>query len=611
MNIFPYKELCVKVNNSGELFKLMDMLKTSNKPPRNDIDSVFEFLPNYIYIRIGDTYTHLSYLTDEDINSEESIELLQTILLYDDVDPNIYNFKDFNRIKNIINTGYNFLDPTYEPKKRPKRLLESKIYSIKLENSYYLNDKYQYRYVPFEFKSVEELKRFENYIKRFKNILAVDDFNFYINISINTFLEYQDFNDTIHFNFYNSSGKLDFTWGRMSTFNDYFRKDEYEKIFNIYDLLNELLENIIIYGSSIIKPSYEPKERPKRLLESFDIWYPYRFKTEKEFKNEFGENWRYHNHESCSFTERMDELLGKPYPFNIDNLDNLPKIYLYQYVCTIENWMLTKNDPISPTYNPKKRPKRLLENLNKNILKKGKYKVISVIIKNNNENIIFNDLILNIKNNVNVPDLETPICYVLFTNHTGSFRGDIIYTAGPDTSFMNYEFYNQRGINLGLSKEDISPVFNITEFQQYIKDINKPTYEPKKRPKRLLENNIGSSIILSPEQQRNIFKIGQILKVREDALIYFTDVCDDMKRYLGKKVKIIEISALKDKYNDFGNKFDSYISEPYKYDANPHDLLITVKNTEDISDSATWYWYYRCFEYTPSYEPKKRIDRTL
>ncbi len=92
-------------------------------------------------------------------------------------------------------------------------------------------------------------------------------------------------------------------------------------------------------------------------------WYPYRFKTLKEFEKKFGKNWRSKS-ALCGFANAMDYLLGQPYPFNIDIADYTKGDYLPDLNCStdifnrgywkIKKFMLTKNEPVVPNYKPRK-----------------------------------------------------------------------------------------------------------------------------------------------------------------------------------------------------------------------------------------------------------------
>lgn len=89
--------------------------------------------------------------------------------------------------------------------------------------------------------------------------------------------------------------------------------------------------------------------------------YPYRFKTEKEFIDEYGSNWR-HGRIDCGWNIRMDYLLGKEYEYIKneiveDEYGELPIARVNgksDYRWSISWGMLTKNKPKVPSYKPRK-----------------------------------------------------------------------------------------------------------------------------------------------------------------------------------------------------------------------------------------------------------------
>ena len=108
---------------------------------------------------------------------------------------------------------------------------------------------------------------------------------------------------------------------------------------------------------------------------------------------------------------------------------------------------------------------------------------------------------------------------------------------------------------------------------------------------------------LTIEEQRKIFQIGDKVYIRPDASKYFSDITDPMLDMVEKWVNIIDISLLKNIYNEP----DEYITTEY----NENDLLLRCEYNHN-----DWWWYYKCV-YTdkyidkPSYEPKNKINRKL
>ena len=101
-------------------------------------------------------------------------------------------------------------------------------------------------------------------------------------------------------------------------------------------------------------------------------WYPYRFKTEQEFIEEFGHNWVDVIYDRCNgdgfWIHEMNELFGKPFKempnavrFEIEFNTDFGFISLldYSYMSNhmqigIKGYMLTKNKPKAPNYRPRK-----------------------------------------------------------------------------------------------------------------------------------------------------------------------------------------------------------------------------------------------------------------
>lgn len=139
-----------------------------------------------------------------------------------------------------------------------------------------------------------------------------------------------------------------------------------------------------------------------------------------------------------------------------------------------------------------------------------------------------------------------------------------------------------------------------------------PSYEPRKI-KRLEESiNLPNYMsddppILTPSEQRELYKIGDIVIVRPDAFDYFNDVCEyNMSKYFGKKVKIVDLCTVEEVYEDDTSKYNGM---------SPDDLLITVVSADDSIPSVDrWYWSYRCLfsfkKIKPNYNPRK-IERSI
>lgn len=80
----------------------------------------------------------------------------------------------------------------------------------------------------------------------------------------------------------------------------------------------------------------------------------FRFKTEKEFRNEFGNSWRKHD-PSCIWVNNMDEYFGKPISPKYNS--EITKLFcgLIDYKIQID-WFFTKS---MITYNANTRSNRM------------------------------------------------------------------------------------------------------------------------------------------------------------------------------------------------------------------------------------------------------------
>ena len=104
------------------------------------------------------------------------------------------------------------------------------------------------------------------------------------------------------------------------------------------------------------------------------LMYPYRFKTEKEMKDEYGNNWRNTAFDGCGWGNGcglyMDYFLGKDYPYTEDKLEHCSiDSYPTVFDDNGKEWwvhvdMLIKNDKIKvPSYEPRKIDRTLFERI--------------------------------------------------------------------------------------------------------------------------------------------------------------------------------------------------------------------------------------------------------
>jgi hypothetical protein len=137
----------------------------------------------------------------------------------------------------------------------------------------------------------------------------------------------------------------------------------------------------------------------------------------------------------------------------------------------------------------------------------------------------------------------------------------------------------------------------------------KPSYKPRKISRdlneKLSEINFSHipSPVLSPEQQKLQYKIGDTVIIRPDAFDYFYDVNESMKEVLGKEGDIVEIEFANEIYGDYAPEKGKGMTE--------QDMIITVETDSDPEDNR-WYWFYRCLAnpkfIVPSYKPRHHSE---
>jgi len=238
---YSHRSIVIEINNLEELSILQKFLKQKEylfNVPRTDI-----IFPNYIFIENfkkydnddNDLKLHLSYLS----NSPSYEKLLH----YIDYNQKVFKIKDLQNIHYIISTGYDM--PLYLPKEKPKRILES--------------NQYKYSSVVFKINNDKE-----NEIAQ--KTLFENGFHWMSNKNIRTFYNH---NYPIYLFAEANYKLLTFGYGMSSILN--YIKDcngsgdnicesifDYDKTKYVIDLLK--------YGNI---PIYHSKEKPKRILESF------------------------------------------------------------------------------------------------------------------------------------------------------------------------------------------------------------------------------------------------------------------------------------------------------------------------------------------------------
>jgi len=329
-NYLPRKKLLESVDNDiyeivvrVENYDDVKILKSIIGEDMRDYEIIM--FPNWYFIKFkGEDRKTLIWSAR---NNNES-EMKEVLADSDEVYKNIFTMKDINKIIKIYETGKIIDKPDYSPR---KRVLEA--FNNKFDFLISLNNKEEY----YKIKNDLVKWRYKKDSIIFINEDWMDSSDIYpltllIDIKKNNYIVYG-----FNINELDQSEILD--------------TNNYYSVTEFYEDINAV--NFVKYKGVII-PNYKPKSR---LLEGVEQW-PYRFKTEKEFKEEYGTNWR--NRVIFNSSGEMDYLLGtvleQDFPDDLDYMD------LKNDGWVISKKMLTDNVKPRPNYSPKK--KRVLESLN-------------------------------------------------------------------------------------------------------------------------------------------------------------------------------------------------------------------------------------------------------
>jgi len=169
------------------------------------------------------------------------------------------DFKD--KIKTFIlnpsNHTYKELSmktPDYKPKS--KIIREFKIFEGKF------HDNYPYETIVIQLNDEYDLEKLKNYITNTLNMIV--DYGDYMDLKNEL-----NRNSKKYFRFcYNSTyNRLYYKYGNLSNININLDKNEFEKIYTVDDLLNDLIQKISMTGEYKIIPDYNPKLKNKRSLD--------------------------------------------------------------------------------------------------------------------------------------------------------------------------------------------------------------------------------------------------------------------------------------------------------------------------------------------------------
>jgi len=195
---------------------------------------------------------------------------------------------------------------------------------------------------------------FENYFQFLsKNGLLDSKYNrIRFNTIMNSLKEYIEDGDTpyVRYVFRDKNLKI----GKMREIGGYIKDNILHGRIKFDKIYKEQEWNTV--KSIILNDGFTPDYKPKKFVYESNEPYPYRFKTEREFIEEYGENWHTGNRFAWADQNEMDYLFGTVLEYEFHENEEYIRIPRQNGIgdWVIRRNMLTENKPKSPTYEPKK-----------------------------------------------------------------------------------------------------------------------------------------------------------------------------------------------------------------------------------------------------------------
>jgi len=544
-----YDFLYLKILNKNEniinkeyiLLELLSFLLDTFKPtnwlgdtPMNAFDWLIKYRKNedqYLcIIKMGNNFG-MTYQEESNLTFKNGI-ILENL--------------NINEIKNLIKHGS--IRPNYKPKKNI-RLLENN-----------LHDNYPYDSFVIKFNTVNELDEITD-------ILNVE-YNVYLSSYLYTlcvnYLEMNENKKSLFLRLYFIEDKLTYEINHFDKLDEY-SKDygwNYDRIYTLNDFRDGVLSRILKTGKSI--PTYKPKEKSKRILESYitdrdltteqqlklfkigdDVIvkknaYDY-FNDVNDYMNDFlgGKYkildmttlWDAYEDESKFYITDFNESKYDDLLLTVGDKNDKNNSWMWYYKCLIPTRKL------DPVYEPK-RNIRLLEKFN-NLSNKYDYNCLIIKIDTIKE---IEDLEKYLSNyNIFIHDISTikrhlyngHNCYIrIYINQRNNrlvATGNIMKYLDEYSSEFDFKYEKIYDVESFIKFNILG---NIIRFGIYI-----PDYEPKGSSKRLLERkNIHKdypfkTIIVEIKNEHELSYMIEYLKNEFDS--YMTDYHEkELKKYL-------------------------------------------------------------------------------
>ena len=254
---YKWENVIIEVKTIDDVNRVCDYLETHKY---NKVDWVRKGVKNYVkwnvsYIRIGEDMK-LNYGTIDILDDIPDVFWHERLFSVDELENGL-----LDRIKMYGKSS----QPSYKPRKIERTLESNKL------NEGIFNDNYNFDSIVIKIDNQEELNIIVPIIKTFNKKNDLDRYNFRID-SINEILRHKLDNGSYYIRIYYNYSEVDFSYGSMDDLvkNTLSMSRTQERVFSLYDLENNLLDNIKTYGKSSPLPSYKPR-KVDRTLESYDL----------------------------------------------------------------------------------------------------------------------------------------------------------------------------------------------------------------------------------------------------------------------------------------------------------------------------------------------------
>lgn len=547
-----FEFICFEINSREELDFFLKKANDKGFINYDEQELYYDKYPKYLFLS-------LKFKTITIINIPYTFIVWGGDDVYKD---NIYDFIQF-RIDNgveILNKVFKYTDiihldqiikyGTIKPSYKPKKLIKESSINY-----------------PYRFKTREEMVNYygEEWEEKFDNIGWNTDMDIFLGEDYPYWIDENDIKN----------------WD-----------DDEFPLPTHHDTINNMTWHIhpeMLIKNKPKKPSYKPRKLIKESIEE----YPYRFRTEKEFIDDFGEEWS-NNFFGIGWTDAMNELFGLIYPYTENDISTFDDYYgklpnirgpRTNMMWSVHKNMLIKNKPKKPSYKPRQIIKESTE---------SKYTEFVVQVNNEGELLLGIDkLKLNglVYIDFNFTHIEYPNWFFINLNNNE-------FSLWDDISFIEYiQSYISNNKEMYPEILNLNDIPKIINYIKYGKFDPRPTYKPKQIIRESITNIDEITVKIDSEEIYNIIKIlinehGYFLP---DYLSDYTNIENEISRY---EYVVFYINFINKKITYSPPSFREAVIDEYK---SIHPILLTIK---DI-DSIVMFMKFGKLIKRPHYKPKK------